>query len=229
MQIDRKPCMKVAVISCFVSNEMRINSVKKFFLGRGHAVTVIESDFVHLNKTYRTNPPEGHIYLHADFYKKNLSVSRLFSHAKFAKTVISELKNHEFDLLYVLVPPNSLVKEISKYKKQVNAKVIFDVIDLWPESLPLNVSSEFYPLAKWRSLRNKHISSADYIITQCDLYQQYFKADENKCKTVYFCKEKMAEAKKEDNSSDKIALAYLGSINNLIDIEQIGKVVSELS
>ena len=142
--------MKVVIVSCFVSNEMRINSVKKFFQNRGHEVTVIESDFVHLNKAYRTNPPEGHIYLHAKFYKKNLSVSRLFSHAKFAKTVSKELKKHEFDLLYVLVPPNSLVKEISNYKKQTNAKVIFDVIDLWPESLPLTISPEFYPLKKRR-------------------------------------------------------------------------------
>lgn len=221
--------MNVGIISCFVSNEMRINSVKAFFQRKGHVVTVIESDFIHLNKTYRTNPPEGHVYLHANYYKKNLSVSRLFSHAKFAKTVIQELEKHKFDLLYVLVPPNSLIKEISGYKKRKNIKVIFDVIDLWPESLPLNVSSEFYPLAKWRSLRNKYISCGDYIITQCDLYQKYFVVDRSKCKTVYFCKEKVIETKREDNHSHKLELAYLGSINNLIDIDKIEEIVSCLT
>lgn len=221
--------MNVGIISCFFSNEMRINSVKKFFLDRGHSVMVIESDFVHLNKTYRSNPPEGHIYLHTKFYKKNLSVSRLLSHADFSKKVIKELENHDFDLLYVLVPPNSLIKEISAYKKWTNSKVVFDVIDLWPESLPLNVSSEFYPLAKWRSLRNKNINNADYIITQCDLYQKYFDVDKQKCRTVYFCKEKMAEASGQDKQPGKITLAYLGSINNLIDIEKIGETVALLA
>lgn len=221
--------MNIAVISCFVSNEMRINSVKNFFLNRGDIVTVIESDFVHLNKTYRSNPPKGHIYLHAQSYKKNLSVSRLLSHAKFSKQVIQELKKYTFDLLYVLVPPNSLIKEISKYKQMHEVKVIFDVIDLWPESLPINITSEFYPLAKWRNLRNKNLNNADYVITQCDLYQKYFEVDATKCKTIYFCREIIKTSSEKKQQTGKMALAYLGSVNYLIDIEKIGKVVSLLS
>lgn len=221
--------MDVAIISCFVSNEMRINSVTAFLKKGGHAVTVIESDFVHLNKTYRNNPPENHIYLHAQAYKKNISVNRLLSHAKFSRAVISELEKHEFDLLYVLVPPNSLIKEIIAYKNQKNVKVIFDVIDLWPESLPINISSDFWPLRKWKNIRNQHINAADYVITQCDLYKNHFNIDVEKSSTVYFCKSDVSVNLKRSRSSNEIVLAYLGSINYLIDIPQIKSMVRTLT
>lgn len=221
--------MKIAIVNCFISNEMRVKSVYDYFVNRGHSVLVFESDFLHLTKTYRSNPPKDYVYIPTVSYKKNLSIRRLYSHSKFSNNVIKELNQYDFDLIYALIPPNSLVKDLIQYKKSKRIKVIFDVIDLWPESLPVAISKNLFPFVLWKRLRSEYINEADYIITQCDLYQSYLNVDEIKRKTIYFCKEKQQQiVKNKEYSKEQIVLAYLGSMNHLIDIEQIGQIIKVL-
>lgn len=222
--------MNIAIVNCFISNEMRVKSVYDYFVNRGHSVLVFESNFLHLTKTYRSNPPKDYVYIPTVSYKKNLSIRRLYSHSKFSNDVIEELNQYEFDLIYVLIPPNSLVKDLIQYKNGKRMKVIFDVIDLWPESLPVAISKKLFPFVLWKRLRSKYINEADYIITQCDLYQSYLNVTETKRKTIYFCKEKQQQiGKNKEYSKEEIVLAYLGSMNHLIDIEQIGQIIKVLT
>lgn len=221
--------MNVAIVSCFLSNEMRVKSVYDYFINSGHSVIVLESDFMHLKKSYRSNPPKDYVYIPTVSYKKNLSIDRLYSHKKFSKDSMKQLKNYDIDLIYALVPPNSLVKDVICYKKKTGVKVIFDVIDLWPESLPVTISKKLFPFVLWKRLRSEYINEADYVITQCDLYKQYLNVSEHKRKTIYFCKERQKLIRRNGEcKKGQITLAYLGSINHLIDMEQIEKVITML-
>lgn len=221
--------MKIAIVSCFISNEIRVRSVYDYFIHAGHSVMVLESDFMHLKKTYRKAPPKDYIYIPTISYKKNLSIRRIYSHIRFSKNIVKKLKQYEIDLIYALVPPNSLVRDLIQYKKKTGIKVIFDVIDLWPESLPVTVSKNLLPFVLWKGLRSHYIDKADYIITQCDLYQNYLNISEEKRKTIYFCKEIKRKVRKvTEKREGQMVLAYLGSINHLIDIEQIALLVGKL-
>ena len=142
----------------------------------GFEVVSYTSNFSHIRKEYRNNIPEGMIALDAKAYKKNLSVSRLYSHNKFAKDVFKRVREDNPDLLYVIAPANSLVKEAYKYKQETDVKLIIDIIDMWPESLPVSSKiKSLFPFELWKSYRSKYINCADRLITECNLYHEILK------------------------------------------------------
>ncbi|MFR5683191.1 MAG: glycosyltransferase [Clostridia bacterium] len=139
----------------------------------------------------------------------------------------------EQDLIYVIAPPNSLVKEFVKYRKKTHLKVIIDIYDLWPESMPLEKVKKVlaFPLVYWRELRDKNLKYADLVITECDLYQEILKKElvNSNTGTVYLTRNLDAPIEiSKKISIDIIQLAYLGSINNIINIELILQVLLEI-
>ena len=80
---------------------------------------------------------------------------------------MKEINEYKPDLVYCIVPPNSLVKEIGRYKnKNKKVKIIYDIYDMWPESFPYKSKNAIVNLAfkKWASLRDKYINYADLLI-----------------------------------------------------------------
>lgn len=222
--------MKVVIVNCFETYEIRVKNVLDFFKQNGNQVTVIQSDFMHIKKERITDRKKDYVYIHAKQYKKNFSFSRLYSHWKFSKDSLNVIKEFKPDLLYVLIPPNSLTKYIAKYKKNNNnVKLIFDVIDLWPETMPISRIKNLFPFIFWKRLREEYINYADFVITECNLYHEYLNVDEKKIQTIYFAKEKPKVESKINLSNDKIVLCYLGSINNIIDIDCICSLIKKIS
>lgn len=222
--------MKVSIVNCFETYQIRVEAVYDFFIDEGHEVNVIQSSFSHMKKNYIKEKKENYIYIDVKSYKKNLSIKRLISHYKFSKDVIYQIEILKPDLVYVLVPPNSLVKDISKYKQNKNdIYLIFDIIDLWPETMPLSKFKKTKPFVFWRNLRNDYIKTADYVITECNLFQKYFKSNINKTETLYFVKDLNSNIDKSKTKKNRLNLCYLGSINNIIDIDTIGNIIKEIS
>lgn len=227
--------MKVAIVNCFETYEIREKWVRSFFIDKGDDVIVIKSDFLHIAKRKYIDNKKDYFYINVPPYKRNLSIKRLWSHYIFSKKVYKLLSNDQYDLVYALIPPNSITKSLSLYKHDYpNTKLIFDVIDLWPETMPINKIKNIFPFSLWGHIRNRHINNADYIITQCDLYQTVLNkyVDINKMKTIYLCKSTHLPTLNEsinDSECDSINLCYLGSINNIIDITLIGKIIKIMS
>lgn len=223
----------IIIINSSDTFEYRIDMVYKFLKSKGHKVKVITSDFMHIEKKRRTKDNKDYILLKTLAYKKNISISRILSHYLFAKKAGRIIKNVKFDMLYIVVPPNFQASVAKRYKDNPNVKIIMDIIDMWPESFPSNRTDKF-PFTIWKSIRDKNLSYADLIITECDLYQQRLEKylDKDKTKTVYwahnanelFCKPDIGKL-----SNEKIKLCYLGSINNIVDIEKIGQVIKAIS
>lgn len=220
--------MKVAIINCFETYEVRENWVKSFFINRGDDVTIIKSNFLHMKKKKCNEYRKDAKYVDVLPYKRNFSFGRLKSHYNFSKKVLCILKQNEYDLIYVLIPPNSLVKQCSKYKSSFGGYLIFDVIDLWPETMPIPIFKNYFPFSLWGKIRNKYIDNADAVVTQCELYQEILckHVPDNKMYTIYMTKNYVQRKINLNLCDEEIHLCYLGSINNIIDIAKIGEVIS---
>ena len=110
--------MKVVIVNCFDTYEDRIDLVYDFFISRDHGVSVVQSDYRHFKKIKRTKKKKDFIFVESKPYYKNVSVARLASHYKFSKKAFQLVENLKPDLLYVVVPPNSLAKFAATYKKR---------------------------------------------------------------------------------------------------------------
>ena len=221
--------MKAVVITCFESNEERVTFVMDALKTKGYEVSGISTNFSHFNKKYRDEYPEGIIGLKTERYNKNLSIKRLVSHNQFSLNAFFAIDEIKPDLIWLIAPCNSLIKRANKYKKKhPNVKLIIDIIDMWPESFPKYEKGNFF-FEKWKEYRSKNINSADELVCECDLYQEILKNEYNgKITTIHWSKDGQAIENEVVTNDDKLSLAYIGSINNIIDIDLISDIISVL-
>lgn len=238
--------MKTYVITHSSTYETRAESVGNWLKEQGAEVTWIFADFDHreLKNVSRRKP--DHVYLHMDPYAGNLSPNRMRSIRGFAAEVEKYLAGREADLLYFMIPANSFVPAARRLKNQTGAKVVFDIIDLWPESLPLSHVEKLPPVYAWKQLRDRYIGCADVIFTECRLYRELLKLPQDKTHTLYWFRSEERVTAKEENGQAETAqaseveitrkepgdgclhIAYIGAINNIIDIEAITQLMKLL-
>ncbi len=221
----------IVIINCFETYEHRVKLLKRYFETQGHNVHVITSDWLHFHKAVRKDIPEGFEMIHVKPYHKNLSVQRLVSHYIFSKDAFVRIEALQPHLIWVLIPPNSLTRQVAIYKKKYpNTKLVIDCIDMWPESMPLAKLKEHFPFSVWRNLRDKYIQLADAIVTECNLYQFILrkKCSTSQMHTLYLARDIVPLEPTPCLSTDKIALCYLGSINNIIDIPCICDIIKKI-
>ena len=222
--------MRVAIVACNVIKN-RLSSVEKVF--GTHEIKIFTSDFSHTEKKQKCDEPR-YDYIATKQYKKNLSIKRLISHIDFSKKVYDELRKFKPEIVYVQVPPNSLVKQCVRYRKESGCKLVFDLTDMWPESLPVSGIKKILALPiirLWRKRRDKYIRHAELVITECDLFKKMLIERHVKlpnCETIYLCHDPI-EVLKPDLPIDGIGFCYLGAINNIIDIDRIIALLCEIN
>lgn len=224
--------MRIAIITNSSSYEPRMDLTAAFFRNKGHKVTRIESNFIHREKVKTDKKVEDTIYIDTIPYKRNLSVRRLFSHYNFAKKVYKLLNTQKYDLIYVFIPANALLKFSAIYKiSNPGVKLITDVIDLWPESLPFRHFKKVWPITQWAALRNNNLSKCDHIVLECGLYRTMLKdhMKDVKNSVIYWPKKTTLECPEFIENKGELNICYLGSINNIIDIDYIINLMIELN
>ncbi|WP_295159328.1 hypothetical protein [Selenomonas sp. AE3005] len=233
---------KAVLISCFDWYEKRLKPVRNSLLDKGYEVKVLLSDFNHTKKQRYNKFHEPCTYFHVPIYKKNISLKRIISHFSFARQSKTYIEKYKPDIIYCLVPPNKVVDYCSSYKKR-NPKVIFiiDIIDMWPESMPTKRINGF-PFVKqfmnhWMKWRDNAIKNADYVFTECNLYREKLSHVLNPAKTatLYLFKEQSDHERKlvldiinRKKNDDVIRFAYIGSMNHIIDITSICRVIATI-
>lgn len=222
----------------FISSTNHYNvRTRKFvndYVKKGYDAIYVTSDFDHMTKKrYNFDEYKNSMQLHVISYKKNLSISRILSHLMFSYKTFYMLLACKPEVVYVEVPNNSLVKSSAKYKKINNAEIIVDVFDMWPESMPVKTKNMIVNRGFdiWRNFRNKNLKFADQIWIECDYYRELLSAQKINLpmETKYLTLENAETSIETKVSEDEIDLCYLGSINNIIDISLIEKIVSELA
>ena len=223
--------MKAVIVSSSYSYLERVELLKEYYDKKGYDTTVLLTDFIHANKSYATWERESYVLIKTKSYRKNISVDRLYSHYKFAKDIEAYLNNKEVDLLHILLPANSLAKVGKRYKDtHPSVTLCFDIIDLWPETMPINKFKKTYPFEYWRKLRDDYLDNADRIYCECDLFAKVMHRENDKrFKTLYWIKTDDPVASNPKLHQDELHLCYLGSINNVIDIDYIVRMCNELN
>lgn len=222
--------MKVSIVTCFESNEERAGFVCDACVQRGYEVKVLTSDFSHIRKQKRDRIPDRFRAIETMPYEKNLSVKRMRSHSLFAKKAFEELEKEGPDLIWLMAPANSLIREARKYKEtHPQTRLIIDIIDMWPESLPISVPKNVFPLSVWKNIRSRNLSCADLVVSECDFYQETLKKEyQGKMETIHWARGSQAHKVDPDLPKGKISLCYIGSINNIIDPEKIAETVRKI-
>lgn len=225
--------MKVICISCSDHYETRMRGVTDYFINRGDETQYLITDFNHFTKSRYVENHGNAKQLHVPVYKKNISPQRLLSHYIFAQKVLKELKKEEPDFIYCMVPPNSLVKYVSKYKyKNNNCKLIFDIYDMWPESFPYKKNNPIMKMGFkiWADLRDRYIKNADVILTVSEKTKQAI--DEKFGVTSKVLRPFVAPGNLPNysaNIGNEISFCYIGHVNHITDIELGTELLSRIS
>ena len=222
---------KAYLISCSDHYHHRLHVWDGVLKELGYETTYITSSFDHATKRPFTCQVEGCVQLDVIPYRKNLSIQRILSHWMFARKVEKYLESNEADVIICLLPPNFLAKYLAGYKKRhPKVKLIFDIFDLWPETFPSGKTKRLLApvFAVWAGLRDRNLSAADFVTTECDLFRQRLSLGGNSA-TAYLCAAPSPVPSKPDLPQDQIRLCYLGSINNIIDIPAICRLIRQLS
>lgn len=236
---EERDMKKAVLISGFGWYESRLKPIRELLESDGYETVSYLSDFDHRSKSYITDKNPECKYIHVLAYEKNLSISRLLSHFVFGEKLKKVLSYEKPDLIYCMLPPNSAAKHCLKYKKMIpKCKYYVDLIDLWPESMPIRRYKKNIIFKQWSKLRDDSLLVADHVFTECDLYQEklnkYINAQN--ATTLHLFREiideeevlKCISEKMKRVDSDNISLCYLGSINHLIDIDKICLVIRKL-
>lgn len=224
--------MNICIVSYYYGD--RITNVNDYFKSRNHTTTVYCSDFNHISKSYVEDEKNiEYNYVHSKSYKKNISFSRLYALNRWSKDIAKILTKNKFDLIYVIGPPNSLIYRIGKIKYSECIKIC-DIMDVWPESL---IKSNLYkhvlcvPLFFWKSRRDDYLSKYHKVLLECFYYSKYINSNDilDKVNVLYLArKQKITNVEIVTCNDEKLNLLYLGSINNLIDIDAIKCVIKNV-
>ena len=223
---------KAYIFDCYDDYEIRLKYIKSVLEQCGYQTVLYLADFNHFTKSPVEKFREDAKYIHVLPYKKNLSAERILSHIKFAKDCLSIQKKNPADLVYVMTPPNFLAKEFGQFRKShPSFKLIFDICDLWPETFPSNKAKSILavPFSVWSGIRNKWLKYADSILFECNLFKDKLSSfvSKDKSHTLYLCKDPVV-TDAVSPTAECLSFAYLGSINHIIDIENIVKFLVEV-
>ena len=223
--------MKVCVITCYESNEERMGFVLDACTKKGYEVIGFTSNFSHIRKEKRNKVPEKYKTVNTRPYQKNLSLGRILSHIRFSKDVFACVEKEKPDLIWLMAPANSLIAQAKKYKKKhPNTKLIIDIIDMWPESLPIKVNKNGFPFSIWKNIRTKNIDCCDALVTECSFYHEILKNEyPGQITTIYWARDEHERIINSNLSDEPFSLCYIGSINNLIDIDRFVEIVKGIN
>lgn len=225
--------MKVVCVSCFDHYETRMKGIIGYFQGKGYDVQYFITDFNHFSKSTYDVDYGCSKQIHVLPYSKNVSPRRLISHYFFSKNILKVIKKEKPDLIYCIIPPNSLVKLLGLYRKKFsNCRLILDVYDTWPESLPISNPNLIIKTAfrYWANLRDHYINFADLLISvsksaKNDLYNKY-KIN------VKVLMPAIAIGEMPNYKFDiknRISFCYLGNVNYITDLELGTKILSGIA
>ena len=158
------------------------------FVSRGHQCTVFSAAFHHLlNEPVELSEPRieeidgvSYVGLPCRSYGSN-GVSRVFNMLDSSRELWRYAKNlpHQAeppDLVIVSSPPPFLIEAARKIRGRFGCPVVFEVRDLWPESLvQLAGVSAWHPFVLWlRQSARKAYREADAVVSLLPAIHSYF-------------------------------------------------------
>lgn len=224
---------KVILVSCFNNYQIRLKHIEEYFKSKSYEVTYITSDFNHATKEYYRVDYPGTQQIHAISYKRNLSIRRMVSHFVWSMSVYRRIKQLKPSFVYVMLPPNSLARYAVRYRRKSKVKLAFDIYDLWPETYPYNEKAlMLFPFYFWKRMRDKYLGQADVVMFECDLFRTIISPSIPTVPTgtLYPALDIDTLVERENYwVEDVVHLAFLGTANNIIDIQTIANLIRRIN
>lgn len=222
---------KAIIVNHADSYDARVQLVRRNLIKNGYAVTVFTGDFQHREKRRVTHKQEGYVYAHMLAYRKNVSPARILSLLDFSRRAAAFVKQEAPDLLYVMAPANSTAYLCAQYKKKhESVMLVVDVIDLWPETMPIPQKVKgLWVFKMWARLRTRALERADVVLCECKLFAQRLEAPGVMPAVLYMPASQALVSMQPHFDADCVQLGYLGSVNYVIDIARICRLVRAIA
>ncbi|QUN06895.1 hypothetical protein KDN34_05460 [Shewanella yunxiaonensis] len=213
--------MKVCVVSPFFVDDKSISRpafVRDTLLNHSNDVVVLTSDFSHQLKRRVHFDSDKIITVRTLNYSNNKSVFRFASH--FFLAIFLFLKavkiSRGIDVFYVTAPFAFTALLIKIF---IRKKVIVDIIDYWPYSLPFKKNYLTSPFLKvWHFFNFLCFKMSDFTISLSSTFLSLAKVD-LKYQILFGTNSKFVLH--HDVSDKKISILYLGNIGELYDFESL--------
>lgn len=222
---------KVVIVSNFFNTNSRPYLAWKYFQNKQIAVEIYTADFEHYTKKKIIDKKlKGVTYIEVPEYKSNISLKRIYSHIVFSIKMIKVLKNKEIDILYINMPPNILgwllIKNIKANKK------ILDIIDLWPEALPIPKLAKkiLFPIFYlWRKIRKIAIKNSDVVLTHTNKFYKYLelKKEARNSRVIYL--KKISNNFLDLKYRENLKIVYIGNISHIYDFDSLIYLLKNLN
>jgi len=199
-------------------------------LSKEHDVEIVTSDFLHTTKQHRgkISPHSYRITLiHEPGYKKNVSLSRFFSHYIWGRNVARYIETrNKPDVIYCAVPSLTAPQRVADYCSRNNIRFVIDIQDLWPEAFQMVINAPFLFLP-FKKKANRIYSQADAICAVSNTYVKRALESNNKCQngiTVFLGTELEIFDKYSKSSpirekpKDEIWISYCGTLGSSYDL-----------
>lgn len=218
---------KIVIVSYTFDDNTTVRSYAVYkALHKIYDTKVIYSLYDHYTKSYREIDGDDFLGISTVRYNRNMSMLRIISTVVFSFKTINLLKKNSPDIVYTIIPSNFGGALISHYCKRNDVKHIVDIVDLHPESIPINKLVKkimfFLGLFTWVLFRNYSVKNSDLVFLECNYYQKHVKKKYlHKTKTVYLSKESNYKYTSVYNFSNEVRIVYLGSIGTIYDFESL--------
>lgn len=198
------------------------------FRKAGHEVTLWTSDFNHTTKRKRVvvkgkGEDEGFSirFVPTIPYHKNVSIKRIISHlfyaARWRRMGAEALaETSEPDVIILSSPPIMTGLAALHFKKLCGAKVVLDIMDLWPETFERVAS-------KWILWPIKKIT--DFIRKRADLVTSVAEAYPGK--TFYHGIE-LCATEEERADSESLRVVYIGNLGVTYDLKTVVEAIKRI-
>jgi len=228
----------------------RFRYIAEGLTGRGHKITLITSNFSHINKKFRNNNRilgidinYKIILLKETGYKENIGLDRVKSHINFSQNLKKYLKylKNKPDIIYCAYPTMGAAFVAGRYAKLNNIYFILDVQDIWPESIKcaINLPEKLidFLIYPFTLFANRIYSMADYTIGVSKTYvDRAKKANKNSKKylTVYIGTDleyfdKCKNAFDIEKPKKEFWITYIGTLGYSYDLKTYIKVIGKLN
>ncbi len=185
-------------------------------------------------------------FLEGVAYKKNISVSRLLNHYQLAKSFKKAAGQREDrpDVILVSAPPPFLAKYAVRTARELGARSVIDIQDLWPETFYRLTSGIGRAVLKlvlspWKQASKSAYCGADVIVGVADQYVNHaldMGAKPEKRATIplgvdlgqFMQAAKEGECEKFTKPEGEIWFAYTGSLNVSYDCLTLAKAFIEV-
>ncbi len=228
---------KVAIVSYYLNKRDtdRCFAAYNYFVQKGFDVDAYCGDFDHNSKQKVKYDLSFVTEVPVKEYEKNISLKRMKSQYKFGKDVRKILKDKSYDYIYVVGPPNSTAFLLRKLTKNTDIKLVSDIYDLYPETIPISNAKKkvlkVFGLWIWSHFRNSVIKKGDIFIGSCEYYFDYLKLDQDDThKVIPLCKGNDVFERTDALPKEPIRILYLGALTNNYDFDsliEVGKALRD--